>query len=57
MTASANPRRRLASRMSSEECVPAMQNSFKTTFNGIRERPDRRPLIPLPSAFHHQRRR
>lgn len=46
MTASANPRRRLASRMSSEECVPAMQNSFKTTFNGIRERPDRRPLIP-----------
>ncbi len=57
MTASANPRRRLASRTSSDECVPGMQNSFKTTFNGIRERPDRRSLMPLLSDFHHQRRR
>jgi hypothetical protein len=33
MTASANPRCRLAPRTSSQECVPTMQNSFKTSFN------------------------
>jgi hypothetical protein len=40
MTASANPRCRLAPRTSSQECVPTMQNSFKTTFNSIPKRLD-----------------
>ena len=37
MTASANPRSWLAPRTSSQECVPSMQNRFKTTFKGIPE--------------------
>jgi hypothetical protein len=51
MTASANPHRRLASRTSSQKCVPSMQNRFKTAFNGIRERLDRRRLINCSPLF------
>jgi hypothetical protein len=57
MTASANPRCRLAPRTSSQECVPSMQNSFKTTFNGIPERLDRTWLMQLLTACQHHRRR
>jgi len=57
MTASANPRYRLASRTSSQKCVPSMQNSVETVFNGIRKRLDRRRLMQLLTAFHHHRRR
>ena len=56
MTASANPRCRLAPRTSSQECVPTMQNSFKTTFNSIPKRLDCGRLMQLLTAFHHHRR-
>ena len=60
MTTCANPRRRLASRTSSQETVPSMQNSlnsFKTKLSGIPERLDCRWLMQLLIAFHHHRRR
>jgi len=57
MTASANPRCRLAPRTSSQQCVHNLQNSFTITFNPIPERLDYRQLMQLLTAFHHHRRR
>jgi hypothetical protein len=56
MTASANPRCRLAPRTSPPECLPSKQNSFKTTSNRGPDRLDRTPLMqPLTTFDHHQR--
>jgi hypothetical protein len=57
MTASANPRYRLAPRTRSQQSAPSMRNGFKTTFAAIRERRDCGPLIQLLTGFHLQRRR
>jgi hypothetical protein len=51
MTARANPVPKLASRTSSQKCVPSMQDGSKTTFNAIRQRLDRRPLINCSPLF------
>ena len=58
MTLSANPRCRLAPRMSPLECVPSMPNSFITTFNGIPERLDCTRFTQLFTVrrYHQQRR-
>jgi hypothetical protein len=57
MTASANPRYRLAPSTSSQKPVPSICNGFKTTFQGIPEPLDRRRTMQLLTAFHHHRRR
>jgi hypothetical protein len=57
MTASANPRYRLAPRTSSQQSAPRIQNGFMTTFNGIPERLDCRRLMQLFTPCHHHRRR
>jgi hypothetical protein len=57
MTASANPRYRLALRTSAQKPATTLQNRFTTTFNGIPKPADRRsPLNPLIDFQHHRRR-
>jgi hypothetical protein len=57
MTGFLNPLSTLAPRTPQQQCVPSMQNSFKTTVNGIPERLDRRWLMQLLTAFPHHRRK
>jgi hypothetical protein len=56
MTDYTNPRYRLAPRTSSQTSAPSVQNGFKTSFNGITEWLDRRPLMQLLTALLHPRR-
>src|ERR1700758_765264 len=57
LTASANPRCRLAPRTSPLECVHSTQNSFMSTSHAIPERLDCRKRIELLTARPHHRRR
>jgi hypothetical protein len=55
MTASANPRCRLAPRTSAQESAPSIHNSFITTLNGIAKPSDHRSPFHLLTGFHHHR--
>jgi len=57
MNVSANPRCRLAPRMSPLECVPSMPNSFITRFNGVPERLDCTRFTQLSTVRRHYKQR
>jgi hypothetical protein len=56
VTATANPRCRLAPRMPSQRCVHTILQPSKISFTGIPKRLDRKPLmLPITSPHHHRR--
>jgi hypothetical protein len=57
MTAVANPRRRLAPRTSSRQCVLSSQNNSSTTCNAIPKTPDSSSRCHRLIDFHQQRRK
>lgn len=55
MTASVNPRSRLAECTSAQKSVPCICNHSKTTFTVVPERLDRKLLVQLLTTLHpHQ---